>query len=108
MLLYLLLRLPAQLGPLGDIVSSLNDVSPSLASNDSLHLSGVTVNALAFTFHIAYQKAACSIFVLMLNGMERFFDPFFLEGSTPYYGAERRIPIRRPYIHGMTKKQDAE
>jgi len=59
--------LPASCGPLADAVSSHRSTSPLSASKDSLLLSGVTVNALAFTFRIAYQKAGCSIFVLMIR-----------------------------------------
>ncbi|WP_105984450.1 MULTISPECIES: hypothetical protein [unclassified Brucella] len=45
---------------------SAHGISPLSASKGSLLLSGVTVNALAFTFRIAYQKAGCSIFVLVI------------------------------------------
>ncbi|PRA56479.1 hypothetical protein CQ062_07360 [Ochrobactrum sp. MYb68] len=71
-------------GPLADIVSSLSDISPQPVSMGSVLLSGVTVNALAFTFRIAYQKAGCSIFVLVLNvpiAIEQ--PPFSLEGFIP-------------------------
>lgn len=67
MLLTSLLGSPASCGPLADAVSSLHDTSPLSASKGSLLLSGVTVNALAFTFRIAYQKASCSIFVPMIR-----------------------------------------
>ena len=67
MLPYLPVTFAQLVGPLADIVSSLSDISPQPASKDSLLLSGVTVNALAFTFRIAYQKVGCSIFVLVLN-----------------------------------------
>lgn len=58
---------PASCEPLADIASSLRNTSPLAASNRSVLLSGVTVNALAFTFRIAYQKAGCSIFVPVLQ-----------------------------------------
>jgi len=58
---------PASCEPLADIASSLRNTSPLAASNQSVLLSGVTVNALAFTFRIAYQKAGCSIFVPVLQ-----------------------------------------
>lgn len=67
MLLYLPTRFPASCGPLADAVSSHRGTSPLSASEGSLLLSGVTVNALAFTFRIAYQKAGCSIFVLVIR-----------------------------------------
>ncbi len=57
----------ASCGPLADAASSHHDTSPPSASKASLLLSGVTVNALAFTFRIAYQKAGCSIFVPVIR-----------------------------------------
>ncbi|PJO46900.1 hypothetical protein CQ052_05630 [Ochrobactrum sp. MYb15] len=65
-------------------------------SRGSVLLSGVTVNALAFTFRIAYQKAGCSIFVLVLNvpiAIEQ--PPSSWRGSSPYCGAARRKFHRR-------------
>ncbi len=64
MLLYLPTGFLASCGPLADVASSHRVTSPPSASRISLLLSVVTVNALAFTFRIAYQKAGCSIFVL--------------------------------------------
>lgn len=99
MLLYLPVALAQLTGPLFDIDSALS-ISPHSASDYSLLLSGVTVNALAFTFRIAYQKVGCSIFVPVLNlhpTIDR--PPFPGRGSSPYYGAARRLSAPE---HSMT------
>lgn len=59
-------------------------------------LSGVTVNALAFTFRIAYQKAGCSIFVLVLNVQMTIEQPLLLGRVHPHIVERRDVSFSAP------------